>query len=76
MRLRHEPLFEIAWSFALPGQWAVLDPNLVDFDVSSRELTLTWNVLGLPYNEVQVTYTAGLSIIGDDVKSACAQTCA
>ena len=37
------------------------------------ELTLPWNVLGLPYNEVQVTYTAGLATIGDDVKSACAQ---
>jgi hypothetical protein len=30
-------------------------------------------VLGLPYNEVRATYTAGLAAIGDDVKSACAQ---
>jgi len=30
-------------------------------------------VLGLPYNEVAVIYSAGLAIIGDDVKSACAQ---
>jgi hypothetical protein len=30
-------------------------------------------VLGLPYNEVAVTYTAGLATIGDDIKSACAQ---
>jgi hypothetical protein len=36
-------------------------------------LTLPWNVLGLPFNEVSVTYTAGLATIGDDVKSACAQ---
>ncbi len=35
---------------------------------------LPWNVLlGLPFNEVQATYTAGLATIGDDVKSACAQ---
>jgi hypothetical protein len=34
---------------------------------------LPWNVLGLPYNEVSVTYTAGLATIGDDVKTACAQ---
>ena len=40
---------------------------------NTGELTLPWNVLGLPYNEVQVTYTAGLATIGDDVKSACAQ---
>ncbi len=69
----NEPLFEIAWAFALPGQWTGIDPTLVDFDPNTGELTLPWNVFGLPYNEVQVTYTAGLATIGDDVKSACAQ---
>jgi len=69
----HEQLFEVVWAFALPGQWTQIDPTLVDFDPASGELTLPWNVLGLPYNEVQVTYTAGLATIGDDVKSACAQ---
>jgi len=67
------PLFEIASAFSLPGQWAAIDPTLADFDACSGELALPWNVLGLPYNEVQVTYTAGLAVIGDDVKSACAQ---
>jgi len=71
--LTREPLFEMAWAFALPGQWTTIDPTLVDFDTNGGELTLPWNVLGLPYNEVQVTYTAGLTTIGDDVKSACAQ---
>jgi len=69
----NEPLFEIAWAFSLPGQWTTIDPNSVDFDPNTGELTLPWNVLGLPYNEVAVIYTAGLAIIGDDVKSACAQ---
>jgi hypothetical protein len=68
-----EPLFEVAWAFSLPGQWTAIDPTLVDFDPNTGELTLPWNVLGLPHNEVQVTYTAGLATIGDDVKSACAQ---
>jgi hypothetical protein len=68
-----EPLVEMAWAFALPGQWTTIDPTLVDFDPSTGELTLPWNVLGLPFNEVQATYTAGLATIGDDVKSACAQ---
>jgi hypothetical protein len=71
--LSHEPLFEIAWTFALPGQWTAIDPTLVDFEANGGELTLPWNVMGLPYNEVEVTYTAGLTTIGDDVKSACAQ---
>jgi hypothetical protein len=69
----NEPLFEIAWVFSLPGQWTAIDPNSVDYDSSTGELTLPWNVLGLPYNEVTVTYTAGLATIGDDVKAACAQ---
>ena len=68
-----EPMFEIVWAFSLPGQWTAIDPNSVDYDPNTGELTLPWNVLGLPYNEVTVTYTAGLATIGDDVKTACAQ---
>jgi hypothetical protein len=68
-----EPLSEIAWAFALPGQWTAVDPATVDFDPNTGELTLPFNLLGLPYNELAVTYTAGLAIIGDDIKSACAQ---
>lgn len=68
-----EPMYEIAWTFSLPGQWAAIDVSTVDYDARSGELTLPWNLLGVPYNEVSVTYTAGLSAIGDDVKSACAQ---
>jgi hypothetical protein len=69
----NEPLFEIAWAFSLPGQWTAIDITTVDFDPNTGELTLPWNVLGLPYNEVMVTYTAGLATIGNDVMSACAQ---
>jgi len=68
-----EPLFDIVRAFSLPGQWTAIDPNSVDYDSNTGELTLPWNVLGLPYNEVAVTYTAGLSTIGDDLKTACAQ---
>lgn len=68
-----EPLMEIATVFSLPGQWAAIDASVVDYDPNTGELTLPWNILGLPYNEVRVTYTAGLASIGDDVKSACAQ---
>jgi hypothetical protein len=71
--LPSQPLAEIAWAFSLPGQWTSIDPTTVEYDRNTGELTLPWNVLGLPYNEVQVTYTAGLATIGDDVKSACAQ---
>jgi hypothetical protein len=71
--MENSPLEEIARAFSLPGQWTEIDAGAVDFDANTGELTLPWNVLGLPYNEVAVTYTAGLAAIGDDVKSACAQ---
>ena len=71
--LASDPIFEIACAFSLPGQWTAIDPGSVDYDPNTGEVTLPWNVLGLPYNEVAVTYTAGLAEIGDDVKTACAQ---
>jgi len=66
-------LSDAVWAFSLPGQWTEIDASTVDCDVATGDLTLPWNLLGLPYNEVKVTYTAGLATIGDDVKSACAQ---
>ena len=66
-------LTDIACAFGLPGQWTALNLQGVDVDNSTGELTLPWNVLGLPFTEVAVTYTAGLVTIGDDVKVACAQ---
>jgi hypothetical protein len=69
----NEPMLEIAWAFSLPGQWTAIDPTTVDYDSNTGELTLPWSVLGLRYNEVMTSYTAGLATIGDDVKTACAQ---
>jgi len=66
-------LVEEAYAFSLPGQWTSIDPGSVDLDANTGELTLPWNIFGLTYNELAVTYTAGLAAIGDDVKSACAQ---
>jgi len=67
------PLIDAVLAFSLPGQWTAIDVTTVDYAVDTGELTLPWNVLGLPYNEIDVTYTAGLAVIGDDVKTACAQ---
>ncbi len=66
-------LVEEAYTLGLPGQWTNIDPASADFDANTGELSLPWNVFGLPYNELSVTYTAGLATIGDDVKAACAQ---
>lgn len=36
-------------------------------------MSLPAHPLGLAYNEIEITYQAGLETIGDDVKTACAQ---
>jgi len=64
---------EIAQAFSLPGSWTTVDVNSVDYFVDTGEISLTQHILGLPYNEVEVTYTAGLTTLPDAVKVACAQ---
>ena len=45
----------------------------VDVDEAIAELSFPANFLGIDYNEVEVTYTAGLGTLPDAVKTACAQ---
>ena len=63
---------EVLWAFSLPGSWTTVDPTTVDVVANTGELVFPLNILGLPYNEVEVTYTAGLAVIPDAVLSACA----
>ena len=63
---------EVLWAFSLPGSWTTVDPTTVDFVAGTGELVFPLNIMGLPYNEVEVTYTAGLATIPDAVLSACA----
>ncbi len=63
---------QILWNaFSLPGSWITIDPTTVDWTPDGT-LTLPWSLMGLPYNEIQVTYTAGLAVLPDAVLSACA----
>ena len=71
--LNEWPLSEIATAFSVPGSWTSIDASTVDYDAASGEVYLGSNVWALPFNEISVVYTAGLSEIGDDIKSACAQ---
>lgn len=63
---------EVLWAFSLPGSWTTVDPSTVDFVSETGELVFPLNIMGLPYNEVEVVYTAGLASIPDAVASACA----
>jgi hypothetical protein len=63
---------QILWNaFSLPGSWITIDPTTVDW-TPNGSVTLPWSLMGLPYNEIQVTYTAGLTVLPDAVLSACA----
>lgn len=64
---------DVALAFGLPGEWTVLDPASLDWCAETGEVTFPVNALGLSFNEIEVTYTAGLDPIPDVVKSACAQ---
>ncbi len=64
---------DVALAFGLPGQWSQLDPATIDFCSATGEITLPLNALGLGFNEIEITYSAGLDAIPDAVKFACAQ---
>jgi hypothetical protein len=66
-------LAQVAWAFSVPGSWSALDPGGVDLDSGTGTVTFTANLLGLDYNEVEVTYTAGVAPVPVALKVACAQ---
>ncbi|MGC9291821.1 MAG: hypothetical protein ACP5EP_03750 [Acidobacteriaceae bacterium] len=69
-----DPAYEqIAWVFGLPGAWNTLNPADIDYVATTGELTFPMNILGLPYNQVDIVYTAGLATIPNAVQCACAQ---
>jgi hypothetical protein len=64
---------DVAQTFALPGAWIALDPAALDYSSETGEVTLPANALGLSFNEVEITYTAGFDSVPDAAKAACAQ---
>lgn len=64
---------EAAQAFALPGSWVQLDIAHAEVCGGTGELQLPWNALGLQFDEVEATYTAGLDPLPEAVKHACAQ---
>jgi hypothetical protein len=70
--LQDPMLAQIAWAFSVPGSWSELDPTTVDVNPDTGELIFPRTLLGLGYNEVMVTYTAGLITPTPAVLAACA----
>ncbi len=66
-------LAQVAWAFSIPGSWSALPLTAVDLNLVTGEVTFPMNLLGLNYNEVEITYTAGLAVVPPAIKFACAQ---
>lgn len=64
---------DAALMFGLPGLWTAIDPAAIDFFANTGELTLPLNIVGLWFSEVDIVYTAGMAVVSDPVKFACAQ---
>jgi len=64
---------DAALMFGLPGLWTPIDPAAIDFFANTGELTLPLNIVGLWFSEVDIVYMAGMAVISDPVKFACAQ---
>jgi hypothetical protein len=63
---------DVCTAFALPGGWVDLDVTQLDVCAETGEVTLGLQPLGLCFDEVEFTYTAGSDPIADAVKHACA----
>src|SRR4051812_28175026 len=64
---------DVATAFGLPGQWTAVATATLDYDPATGEVSLQQNALGLDFNEVEITYNAGLTTIPEAARFACAQ---
>ncbi len=64
---------QILRAFSAPGSWTDLDVTTMDVDVTTGEVLLPVNFLGLSYTDLEVTYTAGVAVVPVALKVACAQ---
>ena len=65
--------YDAALQFGLAQQWTALGAEILDWDAETGEISLPAHPLGLPYNDIEVTYTAGMATPAGAVKCACAQ---
>ncbi len=64
---------QVLEAFSAPGSWTALDVTTMDVDMTTGEVTLPVNFLGLRYTDLEVTYTAGVATVPAALKVACAQ---
>jgi hypothetical protein len=64
---------EVATAYALPGTWTSIDISAFDYLPDIGEVSWLCNPLGLVFQEIEITYTAGFAQIPDPIKYACVQ---
>jgi hypothetical protein len=68
---------ELSVVFGLPGRWVDVDVSTLYVSLPTREFEFSeaaaGSLMGVRYDEAEVTYTAGLAVVPDAVKVACAQ---
>lgn len=66
-------LAEMVAPFGGPPAWIDLDPAQVEYDAATGEIWLPSGIFGVPFTDVELTYTAGYTAAPEPVKLACAQ---
>ncbi|SEB87431.1 hypothetical protein [Terriglobus roseus] len=66
------PLMREALTFAPQGTWIAMDVSTLDVSPAGS-IAFATHLLGVPFDEAEVTYTAGFAEIPVPVKVACAQ---
>lgn len=65
-------LQQSALVFGLTGLWSAVDPSTV-ITYANGEAELPLNFFTVPFDEAELTYTAGYTVLPAAVKTACAQ---
>lgn len=66
-------LAEMIAPFGGPPAWVDLDTAMVDYNAATGDVWLPLGILGIPYTETELVYTAGYAQPPEAVKLACAQ---
>jgi len=66
-------MYQIATAYQLPGTWINVDVSTFDYFADTGDVSWLGNPLGLAFNEMELTYTAGFAQIPNPIKFACAQ---
>ena len=64
---------QVLTAFSAAGSWTALDVTTMDVDLTTGEVSLPVNFLGLRYTDLEVTYAAGVVEVPAALKVACAQ---